>query len=353
MEQLFFSYSRADSDFVLKLAKDMRSAGANLWIDQLDIAPGDRWDRAVEEALGAAPCLAVILSPELVVSQNVMDEVSLAFDEQKKILPILFRKCNIPFRLRRLQYVDFTANYDAGLAELLGAIKVQQKTDVQAGHDGSDKPTIISTLSSREKAAGAAAPLASARRGEADQKTNGLHLRPGNWFRNWFRSRSFLVGLVLVLAGLGSVFLPGLLKRSVEPATKAAQITSPASPSPKRALNYFYGAWENTDAQTRGLARLEIRTDGPKILVTAWGKCHPTDCAWGEVTADAYGEGVSTPVGADVRTILAVYKTNFSDNSLTIRPESQDMLRVDSLTHFTDTSGRPNYTLSFLFRRAP
>lgn len=201
MEQLFFSYSRADSDFVLKLAKDMRSAGANLWIDQLDIAPGDRWDRAVEEALGAAPCLAVILSPELVVSQNVMDEVSLAFDEQKKILPILFRKCNIPFRLRRLQYVDFTANYDAGLAELLGAIKVQQKTDVQAGHDGSDKPTIISTLSSREKAAGAAAPLASARRGEADQKTNGLHLRPGNWFRNWFRSRSFLVGLVLVLAG--------------------------------------------------------------------------------------------------------------------------------------------------------
>ena len=114
MEQLFFSYSRADSDFVLKLAKDMRSAGANLWIDQLDIAPGDRWDRAVEQALGAAPCLAVILSPESVVSQNVMDEVSLAFDEQKKILPILFRKCNIPFRLRRLQYVDFTANYDAG-----------------------------------------------------------------------------------------------------------------------------------------------------------------------------------------------------------------------------------------------
>ena len=140
-----------------------------------------------------------------------------------------------------------------GLAELLGAIKVQQKTDVQAGHDGSDKPTIISTLSSREKAADAAAPLASARRGEADQKTNGLHLRPGNWFRNWFLSRSFILGLVLVSAGTGSVFLPGLLKRPVQPATKAAQITSPASPSPKRALNYFYGAWENTDAQTRGL----------------------------------------------------------------------------------------------------
>jgi hypothetical protein len=34
---LFFSYARADAEFALKLAKSLRSAGANLWIDQLDI----------------------------------------------------------------------------------------------------------------------------------------------------------------------------------------------------------------------------------------------------------------------------------------------------------------------------
>lgn len=47
----FFSYAREDSDFVLKLAKDLRIAEVKLWIDQLDIRGGDRWDRAVERAL--------------------------------------------------------------------------------------------------------------------------------------------------------------------------------------------------------------------------------------------------------------------------------------------------------------
>ena len=118
MERLFFSYSRADKDFVVRLAKDLRSADVNLWIDQLDIAPGDRWDRAVEEALAAAPGVLVVLSPESVDSQNVMDEVSLAFDEKKRIVPILLRQCNVPFRLRRVQHVDFTDSYDVGLAAL-------------------------------------------------------------------------------------------------------------------------------------------------------------------------------------------------------------------------------------------
>ncbi len=36
----FFSYSRLDAEFALKLAKDLRNAGASVWIDQLDISPG-------------------------------------------------------------------------------------------------------------------------------------------------------------------------------------------------------------------------------------------------------------------------------------------------------------------------
>jgi hypothetical protein len=45
MPRIFFSYARADSELVLKLAKDLRSAGANLWVDQLDIQGSDLWDR--------------------------------------------------------------------------------------------------------------------------------------------------------------------------------------------------------------------------------------------------------------------------------------------------------------------
>ena len=35
--KIFISYSRANSDFAVKLGKDLRAADANIWIDQLDV----------------------------------------------------------------------------------------------------------------------------------------------------------------------------------------------------------------------------------------------------------------------------------------------------------------------------
>jgi TIR domain len=120
----FVSYAREDAEFVLRLAKDLRMGGAGVWVDQLDIAPGQRWDRAVEDALAKCLQLVVILSPAAVESTNVMDEVSLALEDGKTVVPVLHRQCKIPFRLRRLQYVDLSLDYKAGhdrLLETLGA----------------------------------------------------------------------------------------------------------------------------------------------------------------------------------------------------------------------------------------
>ena len=120
--KIFFSYARADAEFVLRLAKDLRSAGINLWMDQLDIRPGDRWDSAVEKALRACQYLLVILSPASVASQNVMDEVSAALESNKRIVPVHYRDTEIPFRLKRVQYIDFRADYDKGFEQLLKAL---------------------------------------------------------------------------------------------------------------------------------------------------------------------------------------------------------------------------------------
>jgi nucleoside-triphosphatase THEP1 len=115
----FLSYAREDAEFVLRLAKDLRAGAAGVWMDQLDIVPGQRWDRAVEDALAKCREVVVILSPAAVESTNVMDEVSLALEDGKTVVPVLHRQCKIPFRLRRLQYVDLSLNYSAGLDRLL------------------------------------------------------------------------------------------------------------------------------------------------------------------------------------------------------------------------------------------
>lgn len=114
----FFSYSREDSEFALRLANDLKGAGSAVWIDQIDIGPGERWDRVVQQALESCPSVLIILSPSSVNSNNVMDEVSFALDQQKAIIPVLYRDCDIPFRLRRFQHLDFRSNYEHMLQEL-------------------------------------------------------------------------------------------------------------------------------------------------------------------------------------------------------------------------------------------
>jgi hypothetical protein len=119
---VFVSYAREDSDVALKLSRDLKAAGAQIWLDQLDIPPGERWDRAVEAALERSKCLLVVLSPRSVSSENVMDEVSYAIDEKKEIVPVIVEQCKLPLRMRRLQFIDFTADYNASLKQLLGLI---------------------------------------------------------------------------------------------------------------------------------------------------------------------------------------------------------------------------------------
>jgi hypothetical protein len=112
----FISYARADTEFVLELAKELRAVRVNIWLDKLDILGGQRWDRAVEEALKSCQGMIAVLSP---------DEVSYALEQGKLIIPLQLRACDIPFRLRRVQYVDYTK--ESGFPDLLRALRTKPR----------------------------------------------------------------------------------------------------------------------------------------------------------------------------------------------------------------------------------
>lgn len=104
----FISYSRKDKEFALKFARELKSAGYHVWLDQLDIPTGARWDDAVERALHECEIFLIILTTASISSENVKDEIGYAIDHGKRIVPVLLEECEIPLRLRRFQYVDFS-----------------------------------------------------------------------------------------------------------------------------------------------------------------------------------------------------------------------------------------------------
>ena len=142
----FISYSRINKEFALKLAKELRTAGFPVWLDLLDIPTGARWDDEIEKALRECGIFLTILTPASIASENAKDEIGYAIDHGKRILPVLLQECEIPLRLRRFQYVDFTSmNYDQGVRtakDLLGRlIKEESAPITKRVIQGRERPT--------------------------------------------------------------------------------------------------------------------------------------------------------------------------------------------------------------------
>lgn len=110
---VFLSHSHADKTFARRLAEDLRSAGARVWIDEAEIQLGDSLIKKISAAIDEVDYLAVVLSPTSVESEWVRREVEIALNEEiagqtVKVLPLLLLTCEIPAFLRGRLYADFT-----------------------------------------------------------------------------------------------------------------------------------------------------------------------------------------------------------------------------------------------------
>ena len=152
----FFSYSRHDSAFALRLAEDLKAAGASVWMDQLDISPGQEWDSAIEHAVTRSPRMLLILSPASVESRNVRNEIAFALDEQKTIIPVLYQDCAIPLQLRRIQHIDFRIDYARGFQVLIKVLRMGEPSVVSAIAQSPPPPSPQASVEPDNEARGAA-----------------------------------------------------------------------------------------------------------------------------------------------------------------------------------------------------
>jgi hypothetical protein len=115
---IFVSYAVEDRDFAERVVAVLQADDVPVWIDYHDIHPPDRWDRKIKQAVKDALGMVVVVSPASADSNNVMDEVGYALDLNKPVIPLYFRDCDLPLRLRRIQYIDCRTDPNAGLMEL-------------------------------------------------------------------------------------------------------------------------------------------------------------------------------------------------------------------------------------------
>jgi CRP-like cAMP-binding protein len=123
--RIFISYARQDESFVRHLATDLGKYAISTWVDFDDIEAGKSWARQIGEALDSCELMLLIMSPNALESTNVEDEWNYYLDKGKMILPIMYRQCNIPYRLYKLQYIDFIAqDYADALSTLVDDLRL-------------------------------------------------------------------------------------------------------------------------------------------------------------------------------------------------------------------------------------
>ncbi|MBM3852179.1 MAG: toll/interleukin-1 receptor domain-containing protein, partial [Verrucomicrobia bacterium] len=115
--------ARADAAFATRLSNGLLKHNIEVWLDIYRIEPAKSWARQIGEALDGCQCMIVVLTPTAVASENVEDEWNYYLDQKKPTLVALHQPCKIPYRLSKLQYIDFTdSGFDAGLARIVATL---------------------------------------------------------------------------------------------------------------------------------------------------------------------------------------------------------------------------------------
>jgi len=100
-----------DKAFAIKLESDLNQRDLRPWRDEGEIEVGDSISDKLELALKDSYSFVIILSKEALQRPWVREELRAAFslrvEEQLKILPVLYKDCEMPVILMDYKHADF------------------------------------------------------------------------------------------------------------------------------------------------------------------------------------------------------------------------------------------------------
>lgn len=133
---------------------------------------------------------------------------------------------------------------------------------------------------------------------------------------------------------MGTVWQPAVDDRLREPSTGLD-------------LGGMVGVWYATDLAADGVVRLVLAERAGHLSVQVFGAGDPEPYEWGEVTAEAFGAGVTA---TEAMAFSATYSFDFVTVLLAAYAK-QGILVLDTFSTFSDASGRANYFTREFFHR--
>jgi hypothetical protein len=110
------------------------------------IQPGESWAIALATQIEQADVVLAVLSPDYLESPWTSQELNVALErqllKQTRLLPLLIRPCNPTGFISQLTWVDFTEDYEVGLARLMWGITGEKPRAAKGVEPGKPIETI-------------------------------------------------------------------------------------------------------------------------------------------------------------------------------------------------------------------
>ena len=122
--RLFLCHSHRDKPFVRRLARDLRELSTGVWLDELELSPGDSLHDRIGRALEESGFVGVVLSPDSIKSRWCQSELQQALAKEKRtgktiVLPLLYRRVQPPPFLEDRLYLGFSRSYWSAVVKLV------------------------------------------------------------------------------------------------------------------------------------------------------------------------------------------------------------------------------------------
>jgi len=110
MTDVMISYSRRDGDFVRRLYAGLKERNREVWVDWQDIPLSADWWLEIANAIEAADTFVFVVSPDSMGSPICNLEIAHARNNNKRLIPILYRRTDIEDALDRLDERELSEN---------------------------------------------------------------------------------------------------------------------------------------------------------------------------------------------------------------------------------------------------
>lgn len=131
---VFISYSTKDKAVADDVCSALENSGIKCWIAPRNIQPGTPYARAIINGITSAKIFLLVLTPDSNDSEHVINEVDIAFNAKKTIIPFFAEEValnpELNYYVSRKQWLIAYPDYKSHLDKLVVAIADNLKLDI-------------------------------------------------------------------------------------------------------------------------------------------------------------------------------------------------------------------------------